>query len=558
MKKFIIPITVILIYLSFLFLMGQNAYIDPFDNLDSHITFYKVLAQSGKIFAPLNATIPAIMNGLPRVSFVSEFNVLTWLFYFFKAFNAYVINEFIMHFVAFFGMYLLLKRHFLKDENKNNLVLMGASLAFALLPFFPSRGIGIAGQPLLLYAFLNIRSKKFSLYDWLIVAIFPFYSFLVFSQLFVLFALTAIFLFDCIKNKKINVYSFLSLLVLAGLQACCEYRLIYDTFLNHSFVSHRAEFLALIEENPVKFAWKNFLSGAGQPWTKSFHSPFIIASFIIAAVVAHIKKINIKSLYFLMIAIISISVIYGVIVSPFALVINKYCSFFKTFQFQRLCSLLPILWYIVFGLSLSLISKKIKFGKIIVSLLLVAQVIFLFLSFSPIKNEFRDIFHIKHDNLTYRQYYSENLFNKIKLFIGEPVQNYRVVSLALAPSVSQYNGFYTLDAYINNYPLSYKHQFQKIIQPELDKNPGLGAFKIWGNDCFLFSNELDEANRNEIPLDKIKLHHFHFDYNAFKEIGGKYIFSRVEILNIKENHLIFKGVFTDNFSPYTIYLYKVY
>ncbi|OQP17607.1 DUF6044 family protein, partial [Geobacillus zalihae] len=52
---FLLALGVIALYVSPLFLLGENAHIRVHDNLDSNIAWYKVLSESGKITGPLDA-----------------------------------------------------------------------------------------------------------------------------------------------------------------------------------------------------------------------------------------------------------------------------------------------------------------------------------------------------------------------------------------------------------------------------------------------------------------------------------------------------------------------
>ena len=112
-----------------------------------------------------------------------------------------------------------------------------------------------------------------------------------------------------------------------------------------------------------------------------------------------------------------------------------------------------------------------------------------------------------------------------------------MASIGLHPAIAQYNGFYTLDTYNNFYPLSYKHQFRKIIADELDKNPTLKKyFDEWGGRCYLFVAEL--GKKYDFKKDsKVKIHHLQLNTKVFKDIGGKYIFSAVPIMNAEVNGL---------------------
>ena len=110
------------------------------------------------------------MNGLARHCFTSGLDVITWLLLLFEPFTAYVLNELFIRLIAFVGMYLLLKHHFL-DREKDALIIFGVSLCFSFLPFYSMFGLSVAGQPLLLYAFLNLRRQKQSIVDFLVIFI---------------------------------------------------------------------------------------------------------------------------------------------------------------------------------------------------------------------------------------------------------------------------------------------------------------------------------------------------------------------------------------------------
>src|SRR5699024_10216298 len=162
------------------------------DNLDSNIVWYKLLSESGMIFSPPDATLPQIINGLPRSALQSAFDGVVWLYVLFVPFTAYTIIQTIMRFVAFLVMFLLLKHYVIKHDHKR-IITIGVALGFALLPFWPSGALSIAGLPLALHIFLVIRNKgkknpkRYFIYFFLIVFIcvffFIFIIFLVISHI---------------------------------------------------------------------------------------------------------------------------------------------------------------------------------------------------------------------------------------------------------------------------------------------------------------------------------------------------------------------------------------
>ena len=108
----------------------------------------------------LKAIIPQIINGhLSRNAFGTEYSIIVWLYALFPTMIAYGLSQALTRIVAFFGMYLLLKKHFLPGE-KWDFLQIGTALAFALTPFWPSGMLSTLGMPLALWAFLNIRNGE--------------------------------------------------------------------------------------------------------------------------------------------------------------------------------------------------------------------------------------------------------------------------------------------------------------------------------------------------------------------------------------------------------------
>ena len=125
------------------------------------------------------------------------------------------------------------------------------------------------------------------------------------------------------------------------------------------------------------------------------------------------------------------------------------------------------------------------------------------------------------------------------------------------PAVSLYNNFYTLDGYCANYPLTYKHEFRKIIAGELSKDYEIKSyFDDWGSRCYAFSAELGRSylfGKNS----KKKIDHLDYDTSAFKTMGGQYIISALEIDTLTNKNYNLCKVFENKQSYWKIYLYKV-
>ena len=250
--------------------------------------------------------------------------------------------------------------------------------------------------------------------------------------------------------------------------------------------------------------------------------------------------------------------------------IRENIQLLNAFDFSRFYWFNPFLWYLIFALALFIIAK-IKYGKAIAVIFICCQLAFMFVYYNW---EYRHLLGVKGSfagsrltySLSFKEFYSQDLFENIQRYINKPKEDYRVVSLGIHPGVSQYNGFYTLDIYTDVYPLEYKHKFRKIIEKELEKNNKLRqGFDGNAKRCFLLVSELHGDKTRGLAFSRgitkkdqhLKIRRLDLNTDALKAMGGQYIFSAVEILNYQENHLKFERVFTRKDSPWRIYLYKV-
>ncbi|MBM7645448.1 hypothetical protein JOD45_001659 [Scopulibacillus daqui] len=545
----VIGIMLLLLYLSPYVILGEDAHIRVHDNLDSNVAWYKVLADSGKLFGGVHEKIPNIMNGLSRNSLEPDFNILVLLYFIFKPFTAYVMNEFLMRFLAFFGMYLLLKRHFIK-EDKYLIIVAGTALAFAVLPFWPSGGGSIAGLPLALYAFLNIRNRQGSKIDWLIVILLPFYASFVLSFAFFLACMGVFGLIDWIKTRRFHYSFFSAIVIMTIVFLFVNYRIIYEMFFSPEFISHREAFNRGNWSAVISLAIAIGVFIFGQTHVIRLTHYIVLPAIIAAFIIAHRKKVNVRLLKYLFLLNLLFSFIFGLYCWGGLKKIKEKWSIFETFNFGRFHFLEPPVWYICFALALIVIWQSTKkFGKPIALSLLCAQIILLFLFNDELKYRY---FHYP----SYAEFYSKPLFQDIKKYIGKDPADYRVVSIGIHPSIAQYNGFYTLDGYVVSYPLAYKKNFREIIAPELAKNQSIRRyFDNWGSRAYIFTAELGKHYMYDGGRKKI--HHLDLNTDALKRMGGSYILSAVRILNAKEERLTLLRSFQNKASPWKIYLYKV-
>jgi hypothetical protein len=486
---------IILIYLSPYLIWGQDCLIRIGDNLDSNVPWNVLMSRNILEKGWNYDTVSQVMNGIPKVSLGSQLYFGSVLYLFFKPFAAYVINIFLMHFIAFFGMLLLLKK-INPNNSKNSLfIIYGTAICFALLDFWPSGGLSVAGLPLILYAFLNIRENKARFPDYLIVLIFPFYSSLVLSGFFILFAFTIWLFLDLVKSKRLNYRGFLMLVVLSGLYLIVEHALALSWFFSDDSVSHRVEFL--IHRNSfgksIQESIQVFLYGM-HSHAKVHQFPVILLSIFVSLIIA-LRKRPTKSriLFTLIITALVLSILSGFYHWVGLAGVKEKYSIINTFDFSRFAWLLPLVFPLLFFYSLQIILKTFPKSIMLITLIFLCQIA---LEFKRNSNDHSllektisksDRPNESNYSLTYRQYYSENLFNTIKRSLPLDQRKSHFLCLGIDPGVLQYNGFNTLDSYQANYPLSYKHEFRKIIEKELIKDEQIRAnFDTFGSTCYLF------------------------------------------------------------------------
>ena len=169
-------VLVVVVYVMPLVILGPNSYIRLHDTLEGEWIWLKLLADSHTAFNfQPNAIVPQIMKGLPRNVYPSGLSVNMLLVQWLGAYSAYIFSSILARIIGFFSMVLLLKKYFITEE-ENRFIVWLCALAFSVLSIFTPFGISVLGQPLLLWAFLNLANRSRILISYSIIALFPFYS----------------------------------------------------------------------------------------------------------------------------------------------------------------------------------------------------------------------------------------------------------------------------------------------------------------------------------------------------------------------------------------------
>ncbi|NNU98314.1 hypothetical protein ETC02_02135 [Geobacillus sp. DSP4a] len=538
----------IALYVSPYFVLGEDAHMRVHDNLDSNIAWYKVLTRSGELFGPVDGIIPQIINGLPRNAFGTEFSGIVWLHALFPSIYAYGLSQAATRVLAFIGMYLLLRKHVL-PAGRWGWIRIGASLTFALTPFWPSGMLSTLGMPLALWAFLNIRGGERSWVNWAVLTLLPLYSSFVLGFFFFLSALGIWWLIDVIRGKGWNWRFLAAIVYMTVLYLAVDYRLVHSLLFSDEPTSRDEYFHARLPLwRVIRLTFKNYVLGHTHVMT--VHGFVILPVTLIALYFVWKRKRWRQEMPFLVLHVLNfaLSTWYAFWFYKGWLPLTERFDLLDKFNFARYHFLRPMVIYVLFAMALKIIWQEGRRWRAVSAAAIALQLLVLVLHNEEI---------VYRNKPSFREFYAEKQFAAIREYIGRPVHTYRVASIGIHPAIAQYNGFYTLDTYNNFYPLEYKHRFRRIIAKELEKNKKLREyFDEWGGRCYLFVDELGKHYMFK-KTSKRTIRHLELNTKAFYAMGGRYIFSALPIENASDNALHLERVFRSDESAWTIYLYKV-
>lgn len=554
---------------------GQDCVISIHDNLDWNIATLKYTRDSG-LFFPFNK-VSEIWGNMNSIYISNTFTLISFIFYIFPTFPAYVITYFLSLAIGFFSMLALLKIIFNEgnDKEKNNILFVVAAI-YSVLPIIPYWRIAVAALPLFGVLFYN-QWKNPKLFNLLLFFLYAFItdfgSVALFICGFYLLGIIAI----SIQQRKIN-WSLLGGLialscgiVIANLKMFYM-RLFINEPLNRDFFTIApADFLS---------SFMGYLT-YGYYHVFSAHRWVLIFTFIIFCIKLFFevksfcvtdKRKTVKTFVLHLsneMKIIVISVFFAILFSMLAALSDaKKLEFIgliipplNGFSFTRLYIFNQVLWYVAFTAALIIFGKFLK-GRIrmlVIYCVLFFQVLYICTYAGNYNDSAITWYHKLRDlnkdgGITYREFFSEELFDKIKVDID--YNNEPVIAVGYHPSVLLYNGFNSIDGYISMYPYSDMLRFRNLIQPELEHDEETrDYYDVWGGRRYIYNSELSYGPTRDPHVDAITLR---IDEKIFRDdFKGKYILSRAEISNAEELGLKYKGTFDSQESIYIIWVYMV-
>lgn len=567
---------------------GESSIISVHDNLDLFLPQFQMLKNTHSFFAH-DVEIP-FLGGIDRDNLPSEFSLYSLLFMILPGYYAYVAG-YLLKIVIALASVVLLARDFCGEryEKYRPLVYM-MGFAYGALNVFPAFGISFASIPLVIYLLRRIYAAPRA--GWYAALfLYPLLSYFSYFGLFVLGYLVIALVWLWIRDKRFPLRLLLAFLVLAAGYAACEYRLFgVMLFGEEDTIRSTMEAGSYSLRQVLGTICEGFLKGMFH--AESVHTYLVLPICLIYWVYLNVsyvkrgeKKQIVHDVYnLLMAALLFNSIVYGIYYwEGFRSLVERLCPPLTGWQFNRTIFFNPFLWYAAFFLVLKRLydredsegsmaffvtrNRRIKSGEApvcrwLANGLAILAVLVIVLS----GTRYNDLYHTcaariyqvvkdrKPDQLSYGEFYSSGLFEEAKEDLGYTGQ--WSAAYGFHPAILEYNDIKTLDGYLGFYEQSYKDAFRKVIAPALDRVPETREyFDTWGARAYLYSGtdlSIVGAVRNYQVSDS----NLYIDLDAFKALGGRYIFSRIEISNAEETGLVLAGTYTHEDSPYTLYVYR--
>jgi len=516
------------LHIIFLFLLSLN-YIIPFfifgnitlfyhDTLDSEIVFNTII---GRSFNDNFDSLKLFLNEQIPIEYLRRaYQPFTTLYHFLNPELSYWLIDIMVKLTAYFSFFCLAKK-----INKNFFICALGAALFASINERTVEGFGFAYMPYLIYLIsfkTNIKLKHF-----IITLLFGLNTDLVtcFTTVSVLFFVLYILNTKDQKNFIKDLILLLSVFILSILIS--NFNLIYGQIKYGEI--QRLDFF--YESQPflinILSYFIELIKFPSFGWTLLKQTPqLVIFSTVILLTLLH-KERKSLNLFYLILLVNFVPFLFR---TEFISNIRNFNNgFFKTFHFEYITSIIPL----VFSIMLILVLNKNFFTNYITKLLLLLLIVFQINSsivpvikkFITNKSDYRNIY-------TFNGYYMYDDYKKIK----DIVKNKKTLSIGYDPMIAVMNNIYAVDGYHNVYPLHYKKKFRKVIEKELDKDINLKKYyDYWGNRVYAFIN--DEQN---------------IDLNFFeaKSLGAEYLISKyvIDSANI---------VLVDNNFNNAINLYKI-
>ncbi|MCM1134455.1 MAG: DUF6044 family protein [Clostridium sp.] len=550
------------------FICGENSVIAVHDNLDLFIPQFQMMKDTGTFWSQ-GAEVP-FLGGISRDVLPAEFSLYTILYMILPAYPAYIAGYLLKIMIAVFSCILLARDVCGEEYGDYKPLAWLLGLAYGALNVFPAFGIPFASIPLAVYLFRRIYREPRA--KWFVFLFFyPLLSYFSYFGLFILGYMVLALIWLWIKDRKFPARLLGAVCALSAGCIACEYRL-FKMMLFGDEVTIRSTMEA------GSYTAAEIIKTIGEVFAKGmFHAESVHTYLVLPVCMlyffylnfSYIKEKNGRGIFhdaynLLMLVLVFNSAVYGIYYwESFRTLVERLCPPLTGWQFNRTIFFSPFAWYAAFFLALKrMYDERKKIWKLLANGLAIEAVLLIVLS----DTRYNDLYHTcfseayrlvkgaPSSQLGFGEFYSKELFDEAKKDIGYDGE--WSAAYGFYPAILEYNGIATLDGYLGFYSQEYKEAFRKVIAPALERvEESREYFDTWGARAYLYSGtdlSIVNASRDYSVSDK----NIYIDTEAFKALGGRYLFSRIDLTNEEEAGLLLAGVYTHEKSPYTLYVYR--
>lgn len=549
-----------------LFGFGERSYIAVHDNMDLFLAQYQMLKNTGSFFKH-GVDVP-FLGGVSRDLLPSELSLYSLLYMLFPTYTAYVLGLLLKIVLGIFSFCLLAKELFGERYRIYRPVIYMTGFAYGILYFFPAFGFAFASIPLCVLLLIKIYRQS-ALRWYLALLAYPLVSYFSYHGIFILGYLVLAIVWISIRDKKPAKPLIAALFVLAAGYVLCEYRLFGQMLLSdevtiRSTIVNPSLTVPEIGQEIVT-VWKDSIFHA-----EDVHGKVIMPICAVYFVVLNLSYLRKKQggrilrepFNLLMVFILFNCLIYGMYdFAPLRRFVEMILPPLEGWQFNRTIFFNPFLWDMALLLILVRLYDRGAITLWGANLLVCGAVLAVILSptryndlYATCHHRFYEYNHgTEVDELSYEQFYAVELFDQIKEEIG--YEGEWAAAYGMHPAVLEYNGIATLDGYLGFYTQQYKEDFRQIIAPALDR---VEASRIyyddWGARAYLYSGTYESvvsAGKTVHAADDT----LYMNPEAFRQLGGTYLFSRIRFSNAEEMDLKLLGEYTAKDGSMTVYAY---
>lgn len=534
-------------YLLVYLIQGEDAVLRVHDNLDSELTFRLLPLRAGNLMGfPLDGDLPQIAEGIKRNYFYTgPFNIDSLFFLFLSPLWAYMGFFVLVKLHAFAGAFLLLRDYLFQRLEQGKLYAMLIACGFALLDFYTINGAGITGVPLLAWGFLKLqRNEHPGIWPYIAVLSFPFLTNI---SIGVLYVLPFVFAFPLLAllQKHGSWKRLLGLAMAFTLFEVLSELHLFQTVFGES-VSMQRDVRAVTTHSWAEYGDMAIQMLLGDGIARHYPTSALVIMLMLGITILSnpLKHLKNQPLRWIFLGFLLLLAIFFFFSSELTQPLRQSVRLLRIYSFNKISFFLCLAYYLMLGFIVLIWKQE---GKWLQRLILPA--LMLNILFTLWKNvEFKENIAAmlgRGEHITYRTYFAEELFDQVKESIDEPVESYRVGSIGISPSVTQLNGFNTIDGYLNIYPLDYKLKFRKVIERELAKNETARIYyDTWGSRVYLFIDEAWEQYlftatgwANFFSDEELVLQNVELNPEALKSLDCKYLFSAWEIKKPEQSGL---------------------